>query len=539
MNKRILKYVAPALAATLVITSCSDLDTDPLTSTVTTGQKVDAKEHNPEMVLAGVTGVAAALNTYMTILDRHNDFGYPALMLFSDSRGEDMVSANTGYNWFAGATEMSDCNTTSDHTRLAWGIPYQVIFAANAVLAETEADTTDPEVQFYRAQAMAFRAFAYMRLAQTYQFTYAGHQTDPCVMLITDENQAETGVSGAPRATVEEVYAQIMTDLNSAVTLLEESGVRPSDVLAASPKRFISLPAAYGLRARANLVMQKWADAEADAQAAISLARNYGLTPLTFAEAAQPGFTDLSSHSWMWGIPVAETDRVATSGIINFPSHMGSLNYGYASVGAWRLINEKLFGQIPATDARRGWWLNADGLSANLTDAQAAYAASAGVPAFGQVKFGPNQGVLGTSNNASDIPLMRVEEMYLILAEATAMNGNPAGGASILADFVKTWRDPAYTLSASTAADVQDAVLLQRRIELWGEGITYFDFMRLNKPIDRRGGGFPTEWVYVVEPGSNVLRLPIPNTEVQGNEIFRNAANNNPGAPAPVSVAEL
>lgn len=539
MNKRIFKYVAPALAATLVITSCSDLDTNPLTGTVTTEQKIDSKEHNPEMVLAGVTGVAATLNTFMTILDRHNDFGYPALMLFSDSRGEDMVSYNTGYNWFAGAAEMSDCNTTSDHTRLAWGIPYQVIFAANAVLSETDAETTDPEVQFYRAQAMAFRAFAYMRLAQTYQFTYAGHESDPCVMLITEQNQEEAGIKGCARSSVEEVYAQIMTDLNSAVDLLEQSGIRPSDVLSSSPKRFISTAVAYGLRARANLVMQKWADAASDAQTAISLAQRSGLSPLTIAEASQPGFTSIDSHSWMWGIPVAETDRVATSGIINFPSHMGSLNYGYASVGAWRLINEKLFNEIPQTDARRGWWLDADGLSVNLNESQAAYAASAGVPPYGQVKFGPNQGVLGTSNNASDIPLMRVEEMYLILAEAQAMNGDAAGGATTLTDFVKTWRDTAYSCTASTATDVQNAVLQQRRIELWGEGITYFDFMRLNKTIDRRGGGFPTEWVYVVEPGSNVLRLPIPNTEVQGNELFRNANNNNPGAPAPTSVAEL
>ena len=64
---------------------------------------------------------------------------------------------------------------------------------------------------------------------------------------------------------------------------------------------------------------------------------------------------------------------------------------------------------------------------------------------------------------------MRVEEMYLIKAEALAMSGQPAAGAQVLTDFVKTYRDPAFTLTAGTAEAVQDAVWMQRRVELWGE----------------------------------------------------------------------
>lgn len=33
----------------------------------------------------------------------------------------------------------------------------------------------------------------------------------------------------------------------------------------------------------------------------------------------------------MWGIIISETDRVVTSGIVNWISHMGSFNYGYAN----------------------------------------------------------------------------------------------------------------------------------------------------------------------------------------------------------------
>ena len=533
--KRFLKYAAPALALALNISSCSDLATDPMDQNVTTGQKNEAKEMNPEMALAGVSGVAKTLNTYMTVLNRHNDFGYPALMLFSDCRGVDMVSPNSGYNWFAESAELSDCNVNSDYTELLWGVLYQQVFASNAVLDEIKADTTDPFLQFYRAQALAFRSFDFMMLAQNYQFPYAGHQDEPCIMLITEKNREEATVKGCLRSSVADTYSLIINDLTDAINLLTESGVRSSQVISSQPKRFISLATAYGLRARANLLMENWADAASDARAAITQAGREGISPLSMAEAAQPGFNNIESHSWMWGIPVAETDRVVTSSIINFPSHMGSMNYGYAGVGAFRSINQALFASIPATDVRRGWWLDADGISTNLSAEWQEYASGSGLPPFTQVKYAPYQNELGTSNNASDVPLMRIEEMYLIEAEATAMAGNPGTGAGLLSQFVSAYRDPSFSATSGSSEQVQDQVFTQRRIELWGEGLTYYDFLRLNKGLDRTGAGFPDEWDYNIPAGSDLLRLPIPQTEVQGNEAFRLANNNNKSASRPVA----
>jgi hypothetical protein len=239
----------------------------------------------------------------------------------------------------------------------------------------------------------------------------------------------------------------------------------------------------------------------------------------------------------MWAIVIAETDRVVTSGIVNFASHMGSLNYGYASVGAWRMINKKLFNEIPETDVRKGWWLDANKHSDNLNEAQVAQAAKYGCPAYSQMKYGPYKDVLAQSTNASDIPLMRVEEMYLILAEAQAMGGNPATGAATLQKFVNDYRDPAYKCTASSATAVQDAVWEQRRIELWGEGLSYFDILRLNKGIDRRGAGFPAAYVFNVQPGDNTLIYRIPESEEQGNSLI-SSADNNPVTSIPSPVAD-
>ena len=217
---------------------------------------------------------------------------------------------------------------------------------------------------------------------------------------------------------------------------------------------------------------------------------------------------------------------------------MGSLNYGYASVGAWRMCNKALYNQIPATDVRKGWFVGADTLSKNLSAEQQAYAFEAGFEAYTQVKFGPYKGELYSSTNACDIPLMRAEEMYLIIAEAKAMDEGASVGAAALESFVKTYRDPSYTCSATSKEAVQNAVWMQRRIELWGEGHSYFDLQRLQKPIDRRGGGYEESLVYNIAANDPVRIYMIPLSEIQTNAQI-NEGQNNPAAGMPTPVEDI
>lgn len=113
---------------------------------------------------------------------------------------------------------------------------------------------------------------------------------------------------------------------------------------------------------------------------------------------------------------------------------------------------------------------------------------------YTNVKFGMKGG-LGSPNNNNDSPLMRVEEMYLIKAEGLAMSGNLAAGKQVLEDFVKTYRDPSYSVTATTAAAFQNEVWFQRRVELWGEGFSMYDLLRLQKPLVRFHAGKETNVV--------------------------------------------
>lgn len=521
-------FIASALAA-FTLTGCNDLDTEPLGATITSDQKEEVVEANPERIEASVTAMFSVMNKFgLVYTDEsvHNDFGYPTVMMWTDSRGMDLVSENTGYNWFTSAATYDDVVSTNRGTILLWSTIYKQLNAVNAVTALINPETEESDLKFYLANAYAIRAFDYFNLAQLYQQTYVGNEDKPCVPLITEENADAAATNGCARATVKEVYAQIMKDLDNAIALFESSDTERAD------KRYISREVAYGIRARVNLVMHNWTAAANDAQVALE----GGHTPYAITDVNHPGFTEIEDNAWMWGVLIAETDRCVTSGICNFPSHMGSLNYGYASVGAWRCINKQLFDAIPDSDVRKGWWLNAEGQSANLNAEQAAYVAEAGCYPYSQMKYGCYKDETGTSTNASDVPLMRAEEMYLILAEATAMAGDAAAGAQILQQFVSTYRDPSYTCTASTPEAVQDAVWMQRRIELWGEGFSYFDMLRLRKDMDRRGAGFAPAETYFIPAGDPALIYRLPQREIEGNPMLEESDNNEVVAkPSPVT----
>ena len=520
--KKILNKIIFASFAIATLVACADLDTEPQGRNITSEQKERVYAQNPDMVAASVTGITNMFSVYMNITgEDHDDFGFASIMLALDTRGQDMVSPAIGYNWFRTSLEWRDCTYKSAISSMHWGTIYNQIYAANQVTALIDTATTNAQLQYYLAQALAIRAFDYFNLAQLYQFTYKGHETLPCVPVITEANANAVAAEGCELSTVGEVYTQITKDINKAIELLTKSGIKRSD------KRYVDLSVAYGLRARINLVMENWTAAATDAQWVID---NSGATPYSIAEMKRPAFINIQDHSWLWGILIEETDRVVTSAIVNFPSHMGSLNYGYASVGAWKWCSKKLYNAIPTTDVRKNWFLDENLQSPNLTEEEQSFLSSKNtgnnpIQPYTQVKYAAYNNEVYTATNACDIPLMRIEEIYLILAEAQAMGGNPAQGAATLQAFVQAYRDPSYTCSATTATDVQNAVWLQRRIELWGEGLSWYDLKRLQKAVDRRGCGFPESAIFNIEGTDKRMNYQIPENEIEGNAKLSEEAN--------------
>ena len=544
MNNRY--FVALLGSAMLLTTSCSDLDTNPSGSTMSDGQLNEVLAQDPSKLKSEVSGMYANMIEYGAITQwygtgqpRHYDFGYASTMMMMDASGQDEPSQVSGYNWYNKPLRFVDRTANSETTYFIWNQCYKNIKVANDVLKSVDLENLSDVAKSYVGQAYAMRAFEYFTLIQLYQFTYKGHEDAAGVPIVT-EKTAEAEANNNPRAAVKDVYKQIMDDLNIAIDYLTDSR---------SAKSEINRQVAYGLRARVNLVMQNWSDAATDAKKAAE-----GYTPLSKDAAAAPGFNDVSASNWIWGNIVDESNDIVQSGILNFPSMMCSFTgNGYSPTYACRMINSKLWKEIPSTDVRKGWWIDENLNSpivnpkyvvhqedededGNVVKYLAVYNQTGDEVAditepYTNVKFGAYKNQYGNELNACDIPLMRVEEMILIQAEATAMGGNVEEGKRILENFVRTYRDPSYTCNATTAEGVQDAVWFQRRVELWGEGFSFTDLLRLKKPLDRTGANYEVSVRFNLPAESPIFLYLIPEDEENHNEAL--VGNNNPVVAVP------
>ena len=175
----------------------------------------------------------------------------------------------------------------------------------------------------------AYRALYYMDLVQIMEYkkptdnryTYVEPENDLTnkgVPIVTETTTSEEA-SNNPRATVDEIYDLILSDLQKAETYL--TGYTRTD------KTQPDLAVVYGLYARAytNLAsrvkisatykdeIDYWKSAFEYADRAIVAS---GCTPLTEAEWTDPinGFNNRNSqNSWMWATSISESNTTASS----------------------------------------------------------------------------------------------------------------------------------------------------------------------------------------------------------------------------------
>jgi tetratricopeptide (TPR) repeat protein len=409
---------------------------------------------------------------------RADDFGFIMSALSSDAEGPDYIYDDSGYNWFSVCGEYSSRNANYANPYIRYATPYNQIKIANDLIKDN-AELANAQQKSMVAQAHAARAFSYLALVQYFQYNYQIAKDKPAVPIVTEETEDFTN---NPRATVGAVYELIMSDLNYAIENLTADR---------SNKSRININVAYGLRARANLIMGNWTQAVADAEKAME-----GYTPASIEEVSTPSFVSIDEHNWIWGVEITQ-NMILVSGYPTCSSWLSSFsaNSYTAGAGCYAMINSMLYNKIPETDVRKGWWVDENLHSPLLStiswdnvtgDEISTYEIDDVKMAFNpytNVKFGMKDGI-GSENNINDYPLMRVEEMILIKAEGLAKSGSEEQARQVLEDFVKTYRDPAYDSNAG-GRTLADEIWYQRRVELWGEGFAMSDIMRLQKPVVR------------------------------------------------------
>lgn len=485
MKNKYLVYFSLVFA--LLFTSCEEayLDTTPTAS-------IDASS-----AYATTKNAASAINgIYRSFIVRYlssqGHSGHPAMMIILDHMGEDMVIGTTSVSWHQNETRWvahrSDVNTM---VQFPYEMYYRIIGNANIGIANLDkAVGPAAERNALKGEALALRAFGYFNLVQLYGKRYdatAKPNSQLGVPLVL-----EPTTEGKPRNTVEEVYSQINKDLTDATALLSTSRVN---------KSHINLSVVKGLQARVALVQQDWTNA-----AKFAAEARAGYVPMT-STMYTDGFQDIANSEWMWGFDHLE-DQTEYFGA--YHSYI-SCNYNSTVIRTYpKVINSLLYKVIPATDVRSKMWVETPTATNSIVP-------PGGVrPKFLNQKF-RLPGVPSTSA-MGDVPYMRAAEMYLIEAEAKARLNDAAGASQVLFDLVKT-RDASYVKSTNTGVSLINEILVQRRVELWGEGHRFLDLKRTNAALNRNGTNAiaSVALLFDVAPGDVRWEFLIPRREINAN----------------------
>ncbi len=497
-------YIALLAAVLSMTTSCQEgiLDTSP--SDAVAGSTLLETTDGGYMALNGAIryfwqwGVTTTGNY-------HQCFGPQSYALMGDLMGEDMVMAGQGSGWFwyDYLYDVKDAYTSGGWRSYdCWNFYYTVICQVNYIINAAETmQGNQADIDYIMGNAYAFRAYAYHYLAMTFSRSYIGHEDRLSVPVLLEPTTSKT--TGKPRATNREVYEQVVSDIDTAISLLDGKGKKHSS--------HIDYYVANGIKTRVALYMGDWQAAYDAASKAISGSKVL-ITDVT------SGYNDSDAKDVLWGAEII-TDQGTTNP--QFLAHMDIAFDGYGNK-ARKCCSEWLYKKIHAGDSRQQWW-NYENLDQN-----------------GKVKVGYQQYKFrfeDASNTyvGADHIFMRVPEMYLSKAEAACRLGNDAEAQSILNEFMsyRVSGDFTYDCSGKTGTalgqlttdetgSLLEEILLQRRIELWGEFGRIFDIKRLRQGFVRTAemghcadALLPT--LKLNDPESFDWVLTIPQAEIDAN----------------------
>jgi hypothetical protein len=347
-----------------------------------------------------------------------------------------------------------------------WNNAYTAILRANNIINAklTESAT----VTHIKGEAYALRALLYFNLVRS--FAKSGDMAAEGVPIVLSYDPTLK----PKRNTVQEVYTQILSDLDKAYTSMTEY----------NGSARLSKFAARGLAAKVAFYQGDYAKA------------------LTYATEVinSGGFTLLPSGAVLtyWANPASTSNKVETLFEVSADATLNAgtdeLGYIYNQAGYGDLLaNEELYKLYSDTDVRKKL----------ITIGSRAQAEN---PAYIVNKY---QNVAG---DRDDKKVLRLSEVYLIAAESAARTNNETDALKYLNTLVAQ-RD-ASLVYASTGATLIEDIITERRKELAFEGDRFFDLNRLKRDIVRVGGRYSIRTI----PFSNNFRIgPIPQSERNAN----------------------
>ena len=485
-----IKIFSVCLAAVLGLSSCASswLDQE------LTGSTLTQEEYNSmsDVAVGTVKGIYAAMYAYGS---GHDEFGQKCIDLGSDLVSSDLAMTAQAYGWFVTDAQ----RLTAYRTSYIWSYYYGMIMNANAVMRSLDKKSTmTAEEQGAYAQALAIRGFCYYSLANYYGPASADittpsvygrkgkHLDFDLAPIYTQNDTTEAGlVRERPLSTYKEVREFANQDLSKAIEMFEECGY------ARSSKLFFDGTLTRAIYAYNNLQFAAMYEAVDMAKAeeyyqnayenAVEIIESGEYEILPRADVLTTGFTDVNNNSWMWGLDVTMEN---STGLATFWGHMDIYTYSYAYAGATKGCDQLLMDEFKAlspNDIRIQWF-----------DSTQKYIPNG--------KFYDHDGKKSVLAGGTDIDrdwrnddvFMRIEEMYLIAAEAACGLSNAASAKyymnELLCERTNFANDDAINAALTTQwveswsnSDLIKQIYYNWRIELFAEGRALITFKRFDK----------------------------------------------------------
>lgn len=383
--------------------------------------------------------------------------------VYQDVRGEEFIN-RTNNAVTAWLTWQFNLTASANEVQNFWSAAYTCINRTNVVIAGIEGSSISATLKRNLiAEAKVVRASAYFMLLQLYARPFTdGNGARPGVILrLTAATSG--GDNSRARATVAEVYAQIIKDLNEAEADLpltygnaERNVIRAhrNTAIALKTRVYLNMGQFNNVITEGNKIVPNAAPWQASS--GVSNALNPSVTNV---------YTNYTNSEMILSMPFTALDPPGgQNGLGHYynPAPNGGAEFSlnldaggiFANTG-WR-----------STDARRGFLQVASGHT--------------------WLRKWPNP-----ANAADWSPVIRYAEVMLNLSEALARNAAgttvDARALAILNAIRKRSDATIPDFAPATKDELVSLILTERRIELLGEGFRTSDIIRTGSPFPAKG----------------------------------------------------
>ena len=490
------KNIILTIFCMLILTSCSDF--------------LDVKPTNQADSASAVGSVADAKVMMNGILRKMTSSDYYGrnMILYADAKGGDLCVGGGGRGYEQLFT-FNHAATASAYSGF-WDQIYHCLAQINNLIANidaiTEAGNGSAAFNHYKAQALTARAICYFDLVRLYGKPYDMDKASygvPLVTVVLDASAQPT------RASVEQIYTQIVSDLTDAEALFNGT---------AKENGYINYYANIAMQARVYLQMQNY-DAALTAAETIINSNVYTLyTNANWLASWRGRFQTESIFELAINSLEGDLGRTSLGSMTINSTNTVQTNYDYYIASdflldrldedvddvRWGLMGEDEKSQKNGVPLRLG--------------ACYKYLGGIGCPGDGK-----------TTTTAVNIKVIRLSEIYLIAAEAALLKSSPDKTKS--ATYLQEIRQRAPNLTPADDTNVTlDMIADERSKELFCEGHRFFDMIRWNKTIT-----FDDVWMQApvtTRPGTidrtyNKAILPIAIAELNANPAL--VSQQNPG----------